>query len=70
VHHPIAWCCFVVGLFLGLAWGAAECMHAIKHQEGKSVVRIVCNWIGLLCFVAMMLQLIGSACLMWIGGRL
>jgi hypothetical protein len=52
------------------AWGAADCIHVLRHPEGKSVFRRACRWVGLLVWVAMMFDMIGIAWSLWIGGAL
>ena len=70
VHHPIGWYCFMLAMFLMWAWGAADCIHVLRHPEAKSVFRIACRWVGLLLCVAMMFDMIGIAWFLWIGGAL
>ena len=57
-------------MFLMWAWGAADCIHVLRHPEAKSVFRIACRWVGLLLCVAMMFDMIGIAWFLWIGGAL
>jgi hypothetical protein len=70
VHHPIGFYCFTVAIFFAWAWEATDCIHALRHSDGKSLFRIVCRWVGLLLCIAMMADMIGTAWFLWIGGAL
>jgi hypothetical protein len=48
VYHPVAWYLFLLAWFFLCAWGAADSAHRLKHKEGKSVLRIVWEWMFLL----------------------
>ena len=70
MHHSAAWYFFVFALFLWWAAGAANCVHILKHPEGKSAFYITCTWIALLSAIVLMLIVIGFVMLSLMEGHL
>jgi hypothetical protein len=59
--RPVAFHFFFAAMFLMWAWGAADAAHVLRHQEGKSLLRLLCAAFMLVVGILAMLDMLAMA---------